>query len=195
MKNLAVLVSGTGSLLQAIIDDGLRVKVVIADRECPALEIARKAGIEAIVVPRKRTPDAKFDDVARLDFTARLVHELEARNVDFIAMAGFMTELTETIFERYEGRILNTHPGILPEFKGKDAVGETLEAHKSGSREIRAGFSIHHATRELDGGPALAQGEVPIKESDTREELHERIKTKEREIYPKVIRGEMERLR
>lgn len=179
MKKLAVLVSGTGSLLEAMIQDGLPVEVVITDRTCRGLEIAKQNCIPTVLIPRE------FNQTFDRDlFTRCVTRVFGLYRVEFIAMAGFMTIFTPTIFERYGGRILNTHPSLLPLFKGHSAVEDALAAGVT-----ETGCTIHVATERLDDGPILMQESVPVLPGDTVDTLHERIKAAERTLYPAVIRS------
>ncbi|MGA2417763.1 MAG: phosphoribosylglycinamide formyltransferase [Candidatus Staskawiczbacteria bacterium] len=184
MKNLAVFVSGTGSLLEAMIADNLTIALVLADRECRGLEIARAAGIPAELV--KRTSFGRSFD--RRAYTLTVVCVLKCYKIKLVAMAGFMTVLDPVIFQRgYRGRILNTHPALLPAFKGDHAVADAL---KYGA--MISGCTIHIATEELDAGKILAQEAVVVMPGDTKDKLHERIKQAERRLYPLTIRQFME---
>ncbi|MES2014368.1 MAG: phosphoribosylglycinamide formyltransferase [Patescibacteria group bacterium] len=178
-KNIAVFVSGTGSNFEAILAENVPIALVVADRPCRAIDVAKEAGIPTELVERKDFGDS-FD---RLAYTNHILETLRAHHIDFIAMAGFMTILADSLFAEYGGRILNTHPSLLPLFKGDRAVKDALEA---GAKE--SGCTIHIATAELDAGPILAQAKVPVLAGDTVETLHERIKTEERKLYPEVLK-------
>lgn len=182
---LAVLASGSGTLLEAILDAGLPVCAVLADRPCRALLVAEQAGVPAELVERKSF-GPRFDRDA---YTAELVEALRRRGADVVAMAGFGTVLGPVMFGAFGGRILNTHPALLPAFRGWHAVRDTLAAGVS-----IAGATVHIATDEVDGGPVLAQEEVPVLPGDTEETLHERIKVVERRLYPTTIREFLARL-
>ena len=176
---LGVLASGGGTILQALLDGGLPVAVVVVDRPCGAAERAEAAGVPVEMVERT-TFGADFD---RLAFTHRIVDALKRHEVDLVAMAGFMTILDTPIEAAYGGRILNTHPSLLPAFKGAHAVRDALDAGVKVT-----GCTVHVATLELDTGPILAQEAVPVLGGDTVETLHERIKEVERRLYPQVLR-------
>lgn len=175
---LGVLASGTGSILEAIIDAGLPVAVVVVDRPCRAVEVAAAAGLPAEVVERTDF-GAGFDRPA---YTTSIVRALERHGVEVVAMAGFGTVLAAPIFERYRGRVLNTHPALLPAFKGWHAVREALAAGVT-----ETGCTVHVATEAVDDGPILAQEAVPVLAGDTEDSLHERIKAVERRLYPATI--------
>jgi phosphoribosylglycinamide formyltransferase 1 len=175
---VAVLASGSGTNLQAMIDRKLPVVVVVADRPCGALDIARDAGIAAELVARTDW-GASFDRVA---YTHRVVDVLERHGVELIAMAGFGTILEKPVHDAYEGRIVNTHPALLPSFRGWHAVRDALEYGVKVT-----GVTVHLATLEVDDGPILAQEAVEVRPDDTEESLHERIKVVERRLYPDVL--------
>jgi phosphoribosylglycinamide formyltransferase 1 len=178
---LCVLVSGSGTILESMVRAGVDVALVCSDRPCRGLDVAFAAGVESLLVDRKEYGGfaASFDREA---FTAELTDALRSREIDLIAMAGFGTIVTGTFHDAFPGRVLNTHPSLLPEFKGWHAVAQALE---SGVTET--GCTVHIATESLDEGPILAQRRVPVLEGDTEETLHERIKLVERELYPWVV--------
>ena len=183
MHKLAVLVSGNGSNLEAILRHPLPVAVVIADRSCPAIEVAARAEVPHAII--ERTFGADFD---RNAFTETIRGALRNYDIEVIAMAGFMTVLAPSIFLEYPG-VLNTHPSLLPAFKGAHAVRDALAA---GARIT--GCTVHIATEQLDEGLILAQQQVPILSGDTESTLHERIKVVERKLYPKTIEGYLKSL-
>ncbi len=174
-----MLASGSGTIFQALLDADLPIVVVIADRRCTALERAERAGLATELVERESFR-ADFD---RLAFTHRVVDALKRHEVDLVAMAGFMTVLERPMFAAYPDRITNTHPSLLPDFKGARAVADALDA-----RVEHTGCTVHLATLEVDDGPILAQEAVPVRGDDTVESLHERIKEVERRLYPCALR-------
>ena len=174
-----MLVSGTGSILHAMIDAGVPVALVAADRPCRGLEIAAEAGIATELVERDRFDDA-FDRDA---YSARLAAVLSAHDLDLVAMAGFGTVLTEPMQDAFGGRLLNTHPALLPAFKGWHAVRDALAYGVKVT-----GCTVHVAGLDVDTGPILAQEAVPVLDGDTESSLQERIKEVERRLYPAVLR-------
>jgi phosphoribosylglycinamide formyltransferase 1 len=176
----AVLASGSGTLLEAILADGIEVTAVVADRSCRALEVAAGAGVEAVLVERADFGTA-FDREA---YTRRLLDELRERDVGLVVMAGFGTILAPAAFDAFPNRVVNTHPALLPAFKGWHAVRAALEA----GVEV-TGCTVHVATAEVDDGPILAQEAVPVLPGDDEATLHERIKAVERRLYPATIRS------
>ncbi len=172
---IGVLASGSGTNLEAILAAGLPVAIVVVDRPCRATEVAAAHGVPSEIV--RRVPD-------RVEFTHSIVDALEHHGVELVAMAGFMTILEKPIFDVYEGRILNTHPSLLPAFKGAHAVEDALAAGVKVT-----GCTIHVATLEVDSGPIVAQEAVPVLPGDDAATLHERIKAVEHRLYPETIRG------
>ncbi|HEY7440630.1 MAG TPA: phosphoribosylglycinamide formyltransferase [Acidimicrobiia bacterium] len=179
---LGVLASGSGTILQALLDADLPIVVVVTDRPCPATERATAAGVPAEVVAR----DSFGPEFDRLSYTHRVVDVLHRHGVELIAMAGFGTILDKPIHDAYAGRIVNTHPALLPAFKGWHAVQDAFDAGVKVT-----GCTVHVATLEVDDGPILAQEAVPVLPDDTVETLHERIKQVERRLYPAVLRDLM----
>jgi phosphoribosylglycinamide formyltransferase-1 len=190
---LGVLASGTGTILTAVIDAGIEVDTVIVDRPCRAEKLAADAGITVVTLERTSF-GADFDRVA---YTERVIAALVdrpadagsigGRPVDTVAMAGFGTILSPRFFVVFAGRVLNTHPALLPAFKGWHAVEAALAAGVKVS-----GCTVHLATAVVDDGPILAQQAVIVEPGDTAETLHERIKAVERTLYPETIRRFLE---
>ena len=185
LPRLGVLASGSGTILAAILEAGLPVSVMASDRPCRAVELAEAAGVPAVVVERE-SYGTNFDRAA---YTARLAAALEPHRLDVVAMAGFGTVLDGAFFRRYPDRVLNTHPALLPAFRGWHAVADALAAGVKVT-----GCTVHVATEEVDDGPILAQEAVPVQSGDTVATLHERIKSVERRLYPATIREFLERL-
>ncbi len=180
--HLGVLASGSGTIFQAIIAAGLPVSLVIADRPCRALDIADAVGIRTELVDR--TCFGGFGDAFDRDrYTDAVTGALVAAGVDVVVMAGFGTVLSQAIHTAYPGRILNTHPALLPAFPGWHAVADALAAGVA-----ETGTTVHIATLEMDAGPVLARAPVPVLPDDTEATLHERIKAVERTLYPATIR-------
>ena len=175
---VAVLVSGTGSILDAMVEAGVPVALVVADRPCPALGRAETAGIETELVERTEWGPG-FDRDA---YSARLAEVLGRHGIDLAAMAGFGTVLTQPMHDAYGGRLLNTHPALLPAFKGWHAVRDALAYGVKVT-----GCTVHVAGLDVDTGPILAQEAVPVLEDDDESSLHERIKDVERRLYPQTL--------
>lgn len=184
-KKLAIFVSGTGTLLESFLNEGLQVDLVLADRVCRGLDIAKEKNVPTELV--ERTDFSKNFD--REAYTERVLEVLQSHKIDAVAMAGFNTVLSSSIFEVYGGRILNTHPALLPSFKGHYAVRDALSCGVKVT-----GCTVHVATPEVDEGKILAQKAVDVLSNDTEESLHERIKQAERILYLKTIREFMKNI-
>ena len=178
---LCVLVSGSGTILEAMLHAGVRVDLVAADRPCRGLDVAEAAGVDALLLDRALYGGftKAFDRDA---YSAALAQLLAGHRISLIAMAGFGTVLTAPLHAAFPGRVLNTHPSLLPDFKGWHAVAQALGAGVSES-----GCTVHVATEALDDGPILAQRRVAVLAGDDEHSLHERIKGVERELYPLVV--------
>jgi phosphoribosylglycinamide formyltransferase-1 len=183
MVRLAVLASGGGTNLQAIIDaarqPGYPAELVLVLSDKPAaraLERARAAGIPTAVVTWE---DHGGDRAA---FTHAIVEELRARAIDLVALAGFMRILGAEAVDAFPGRILNTHPSLLPAFRGAHAVADALAAGVKVT-----GVTIHVVDAEVDHGPIVAQEAVRVEEADDEASLHDRIRAVEHRLYPAVI--------
>ena len=181
-RRIAVLISGRGSNLQALIDaiaDGrlpARIAVVISNRaDAGGLERARAAGIETLTIPHRGFP-------SRDAFEEVLVRELRARRVALVCLAGFMRLLGAPFLDAFPNAILNVHPSILPAFPGVDAQRQAWEY---GTK--LAGATVHFVTGELDGGPIVRQAAVPVLETDTPDVLSARILEQEHRIYPEAV--------
>jgi phosphoribosylglycinamide formyltransferase-1 len=176
-----VLVSGSGTILEAMLEAGVEVTLVAADRPCRGLDVARVAGVTALLVDRQKFGGfrATFDRGA---YSVELARVLKEDRIDLVAMAGFGTIVTGDFHRAFPGRVLNTHPSLLPDFPGWHAVAASLRA---GVRE--SGCTVHVATESLDNGPVLAQRHVKVYPDDDESSLHERIKIVERALYPEVI--------
>jgi phosphoribosylglycinamide formyltransferase-1 len=159
----------------------LPVTTVLSDRPCAGLDLAEEHGAAAELVDR--TLFGGFGpDFDRAGLTATVAATLVAHQVDLVAMAGFGTVMTEAVHRAFPGRILNTHPSLLPAFPGWHGVRDALAAGVA-----ETGCTVHIATVELDAGPILAQEVVPVLPGDTEASLHERIKVAERSLYPATV--------
>ena len=177
----AVLISGGGTNLQAFIDGvgagrlPLDLKVVVSNRPgAYGLERARKAGIPTECVEHGDYPD-------RRSFDRALVDTLETYAPELILLAGFMRILTPVFIDRFAGKIFNIHPSLLPQYPGLDTHQRAIDA---GDRW--AGSTVHFATAELDGGPRVIQGRVPVMPDDTADALAARVLEVEHQIYPRA---------
>jgi len=182
-RRIAVLISGRGSNLQALIDavaEGrLRatIAVVISNRaDAQGLERARAAGIDAVVIDHRGF-------TSRALFEQALVRELRDRQISLICLAGFMRLLGSTFLDAFPNAILNIHPSLLPAFPGVDAQ---RQAWDYGVKV--AGATVHIVTGELDGGPIVLQASVPVFDTDTADMLAARILVEEHRLYPEAVR-------
>src|ERR1700757_3233484 len=177
---LVVLASGTGSLLASPLrtargDYSRRVVAVGVDRECPAVDVARSADVPVYCL---RVKD--FSD--RADWDAALTDATAAHRPDLVVSAGFMKILGPQFLSRFTGRIINTHPALLPAFAGAHAVRDALDYGVKVS-----GCTVHLVDAGTDTGPVLAQEVVPVLDDDDEASLHERIKVVERRLLAEVI--------
>lgn len=181
--NVVVLISGSGSNLQALIDsvahDGnpARIAAVICNRAgAHGLERAKQAGIATELLDHKQ-----FD--GREAFDAALIQAINAHQPDLVVLAGFMRILTPGFVQHYSGRLLNIHPSLLPKHKGLHTHQRAIEAGDS-----EHGCSVHFVTEELDGGPLVVQAVLPVMADDTAESLASRVHQQEHLIYPLAVR-------
>jgi len=177
---VVVLISGHGSNLQALIDAArppVRIAAVIANRaEAYGLERARQAGIATAVIDHRAHPD-------RESFDAALAAAIDAQGADLVVLAGFMRILTPGFVRRYQGRLLNIHPSLLPRHKGLHTHQRALDAG-----DAWHGCSVHFVTEELDGGPVVLQSRVAVLPDDTAESLATRVHAAEHLLYPVAVR-------
>ncbi|MFK3776235.1 phosphoribosylglycinamide formyltransferase [Pseudomonas xanthosomatis] len=179
--NVVVLLSGSGSNLQALIDSAsdspARIRAVISNRaDAYGLERARAAGIDTAVLAH-----GGFD--GREAFDAALMALIDGFEPDLVVLAGFMRILSGGFVRHYQGRLLNIHPSLLPLYKGLHTHQRALEAGDS-----EHGCSVHFVTEELDGGPLVVQAVVPVASDDTAQTLAQRVHLQEHQIYPLAVR-------
>ncbi|WP_369990180.1 phosphoribosylglycinamide formyltransferase [Pseudomonas xanthosomatis] len=179
--NVVVLLSGSGSNLQALIDSACdspaRIRAVISNRaDAYGLERARAAGIDTAVLAH-----GGFD--GREAFDAALMALIDGFEPDLVVLAGFMRILSAGFVRHYQGRLLNIHPSLLPLYKGLHTHQRALEAGDS-----EHGCSVHFVTEELDGGPLVVQAVVPVASDDTAQTLAQRVHLQEHQIYPLAVR-------
>lgn len=178
---VAVLISGSGSNLQALIDAageraGFSVCAVISNRPgAYGLVRAAEAGIPASVVDHRDYPD-------RESFDSALMAEIDRHTPDLVVLAGFMRILTPEFVRHYSGRLLNIHPSLLPKYQGLHTHQRALEAGDSDH-----GATVHFVTEELDGGPAIVQALIPVHAGDSAELLAKRVQLQEHKIYPLAV--------
>jgi len=179
--SIVVLISGSGSNLQAIIDAQqanfpAEIKAVISNKAtAKGLDRATLAGIPTHVIAHQDYPD-------RESYDRELSKVIDSYSTQLVVLAGFMRILSHWFVSKYEGRLINIHPSLLPKFKGLNTHQQALNAN-----EVLHGATVHFVTPELDGGPLILQTKVSIETTDTAESLAQRVLTKEHVIYPKAI--------
>ena len=179
---IGVLLSGSGTNLQAIIDaaaEGLPVEIVHVVSSRPdafGIERAHRAGIPVTVLNRDVYADVEAAD-------ARIVDELRAAGADYVVMAGYMRKVTPVMLDAFPDRVLNLHPALLPSFKGAHAIADAF-----GAGVKVTGITVHFANEDYDKGPIVAQRAVEVREDDTLDTLEERIHEAEHALYPEVLR-------
>lgn len=180
--NVVVLISGSGSNLQALIDstaadNPFRISAVISNRaDAFGLQRAAAAGIATCILDHKLYAD-------RASFDQALIELIDSYEAELVVLAGFMRILSGDFVRHFQGRLLNIHPSLLPKFKGLNTHQRALQAG-----EQEHGCSVHFVTEELDGGPVVLQAVVPIHSGDTPESLAQRVHTQEHRIYPLAAR-------
>jgi phosphoribosylglycinamide formyltransferase 1 len=186
-RRLGVLISGRGSNLQALIDavrDGhllATIAVVISNRaDAAGLERAREAGIETRCIDHREFRSRDEHDRA-------VAHELQARGVGLVCLAGYMRLVGAPLLDAFPNAILNIHPSLLPAFPGVNAQRQALEHGAKVS-----GVTVHLVTAELDGGPIVIQRAVPVLEGDTPDTLSARILAEEHRAYPEAVQAILE---
>jgi phosphoribosylglycinamide formyltransferase-1 len=181
--DVVVLLSGSGSNLQALIDNSqagdnpARIRAVISNRaDAYGLQRAAAAGIET------RTLDHKAFE-GREAFDAALIELIDAFEPKLVVLAGFMRILSADFVRHYQGRLLNIHPSLLPKYKGLHTHQRALEAG-----DTEHGCSVHFVTEELDGGPLVVQAVIPVELEDSPQSLAQRVHVQEHRIYPMAVR-------
>ncbi len=182
MKNIVILISGRGSNMEAIVracaDErwDARIAAVVSNRaDAAGLAFARERGIAAEVVDHRA-----FD--SRAGFDAALAARIEAHGADLVALAGFMRILGAEFVRRFDGRLVNIHPSLLPAFPGLETHRRAIEAGCKAS-----GASVHFVTAELDHGPIISQAVVPVRADDSEATLAARVLAEEHRLYPRAI--------
>ena len=183
MKSLVILISGRGSNMQALLEAKLqvdRITVISNNPHASGLEIARQLGVETLILDHRDFPD-------RQTFDAALAEKVDTCQPKLIALAGFMRILSDRFVQRYQGRLMNIHPSLLPAFPG---LGTHARALQEGIRIH--GCTVHFVTLQLDHGPIVIQAAVPVLPGDSEETLATRVLQQEHRIYPQAVRWFME---
>lgn len=181
MKNIVVLVSGSGTNLQRILDtiesgdiQNAQVTLVVADRECYGLERAKNHNIKNVLIPRGK------------NFSSEL-GKIIPENTDLIVLAGFLSILKPEFCDQWKGKIINIHPALLPKFGGKGMWGMNVHNAVIEAKEIESGATVHFVTSGIDEGETILQKCFEVTAEDTPETLAEKVHQIEYEIFPKAI--------
>lgn len=182
MKKIAVFASGSGTNFQALLEASRKdqskfeVALMVCDKPgAKVIERAEKAGVPAFVFNPK-----EYD--SKNAFEKEILKRLEQDQIEFIALAGYMRLIGETLLRAFEGRIVNIHPSLLPAFPGKDAIGQAFD------KKVKiTGVTIHYVDEGMDTGPIIDQEAVRVEETDTRDSLQGKIQQIEHQLYPRVL--------
>jgi len=179
---IAILISGRGSNMQALVQASYaenfpaEIALIISNKsDAAGLEFAKSEGIQTVFIDHK-----KFS--SRVEFDRALSVEIEKRNCDIICLAGFMRLLSGEFINKWQSRIINIHPSLLPQFKGADAVGDAI---KAGAKQ--SGCTVHFVVEEMDAGPIIMQTAIDILPDDNKEILAARILQEEHKLYPAAL--------
>ncbi|MGE4514788.1 MAG: phosphoribosylglycinamide formyltransferase [Chryseobacterium sp.] len=181
MKNLVILVSGSGTNLQRIIDTidngeipNAKISLVVADRECYGLERAKNHNISNVLIPRGKNFSSELSKVI-------------PENTDLIVLAGFLSILKPEFYENWDRKIINIHPALLPKFGGKGMWGHHVHNAVIEAKEKESGATVHFVTSGIDEGEIILQKSFSITENDIPESVAEKVHLIEYEIFPEAI--------
>lgn len=181
-KRVAILISGRGTNMQALIETAMEpdfpaqiVGVISNKPNAPGLKIAMSHNLPTAVHPLKSYPDKDATDAA-------ITQTLEEWHTDIVCLAGFMRILTDKFALHWQGRLINIHPSLLPKYKGLNTHQRAL-----GANDKTHGCTVHHVVPELDAGPIIMQTQVPVFPDDTAQTLEQRVLTEEHRLYPKAL--------
>ena len=186
-KNIAVLVSGSGSNLQSIIDNieqgnlNCKITYVIADRPCYGLERAETHKIKNIMLDRKLFKEKLSDEIS-------LILENNEEKTDYIVLAGYLSILSNSFIEKWTEKIINIHPSLLPKFGGKGMYGMNVHRAVIEAKEKESGATIHFVDSGIDTGKIITQVKVPVLENDSPEDLQKRVLEQEHKLLIKGIK-------
>lgn len=193
MKHIVVFASGSGTNFQSIIDAVQRgdisaqISGLISNRDnIGAIERAEKNGIPSKVIDPNILSEKQF--------TEQLLSQLEEWNADLIALAGYLKRIPSSVIKKYENRILNIHPSLLPKYGGKGFFGLNVHRAVLEAGEEESGCSVHVVTEEFDEGPVVARAKIKVQPNDSPELLAKRILTEEHKLYPKAIQKHLQNL-
>lgn len=185
MKKLVIFASGSGSNMQAIIDEieagGIHAEIVGL--------IVNKPDIKSIERAKKiNVPVSIITDKGNISYTSKLRKQLSAWSPDLIVLAGFLKKIPTTIIKEYENKIINIHPALLPKFGGKGFYGMNVHKAVLESGDKESGCTVHFVNEEYDKGPIISQAKVPVHSSDTPGILAKRVLEAEHKLLPSVIK-------
>ena len=183
MKRIAIFVSGSGTNMENLIrkvTEGFlpaQIGLILSDNpEAGAIGKAQRHGYEAAVISRK-------DFASKKDFEEAVIRKVESAKIDFIVLAGFMRILSADFVRRFQNRIINIHPSLLPQFPGAHGIRDAFEA-----KVKETGVTVHFVTEEVDAGPVILQRKVSIDPKDTLESLEAKVHAVEYELYPEALK-------
>ncbi|MCG8452080.1 MAG: phosphoribosylglycinamide formyltransferase [Spirochaetales bacterium] len=185
MLRLAILSSGGGSNFQALIDASRQKKLgcfqpvlLVADRPCYALERAHEAQIEAELLDRREWKKTLSEELNSL---------LKSKNIDAVALAGWLSILSGSVLEEWKGRMVNIHPSLLPRHGGEGMWGMHVHKKVLESGDQESGCTVHHVVAKVDGGAILGQAKIKVCPDDTPERLAQRVLVQEHRLYPLIL--------
>ena len=174
-SNIAVFASGTGTTLQTLIDQqtqrGYHIALVVTNRECPSIERAKQANI----------PTLQSKDWTEID------NALTGHHIQLIVLAGYLAIIPEWICHKWEKRIINIHPSLLPKHGGKGMYGIRVQEAVLAAGDTTAGCTVHYVSAEVDGGSIIAQTTIPVLPNDTPDSLAARVQQEEKQLLPRTI--------
>lgn len=189
MRNIAVFASGFGSNFQAVYDAierneiQAKIKILISDKpNCKAVERAKMHNIKVFSFLAKKYLNKE-------EYEKEILEVLKAEEINLVVLAGYMRIIGNTLLKGFKGKIINIHPSLLPNFKGKDAIGQAIEA-----RVKETGVTVHYVNEELDSGEIIEQVKLDISKLKSREEIETKIHEIEHMIYPRTIKKVLEDL-
>lgn len=195
MIRLAVLVSGSGSNMQAIIDSTRKgilkavaevVLVISNNADAYALQKTKNENIKSVCIQKKSFKDSK-------SFNDSMLQKLLTQRVDLVCLAGYISLVGENIISRYKGKILNIHPSLLPKFAGKGMYGHYVHEAVIRSKEKKSGATVHFVETDYDTGEIVLQREVDVLDNELPDELAKKVLEIEHQIYPQAIKKVIER--
>ncbi|ACZ00549.1 phosphoribosylglycinamide formyltransferase [Streptobacillus moniliformis] len=179
MSKIAVLVSGSGTNLRKILENNIDVAVIISDRKCLSEDIAKEYNIPYFELERKNISNKILDILNDID-------------VELIVLAGFLSIIKGDILDKYENRIINIHPSLIPKYSGVGMYGMRIHEKVFENKETISGTTIHYVTKGVDEGKIIRQEIVDVREAKSPEEIQKLILEREWEIYPKTIKEILE---